>query len=177
MDPMKCVMMVKAEESKYAGDNLVAMSEKQEANLDRQKELRNVQEAFDKYSQDGVITKDEHDQMQGLVSGAGLQWTGLFINGGTDNNTNGFEVGETSELEANADGSVTETEAADAQEYYDAQVNVVKDALEGSEDEQSKIGIDMQLEVQNYTDAAGEESSLSKQLSDLRNKISAKLDG
>ena len=106
MDPMKAVMMVKADESKYAGDNLVAMSEKQSANLDRQKELRNVQEAFDKYSQDGVITKEEHDQMVGLVNGAGLEWTGLYINGGTDNNANGFEVGETSELEANDDGSV-----------------------------------------------------------------------
>ncbi len=177
MDPMKCVMMVKAQESQYAGEQLVNMSEQQESNLEASKKLRGVQEALDKYAQDGVIDKGEADQMRTLMASVGLTRGNPLTNAGNVVRDNEWKDDEYVYLNADEGAGVDDVEAAAAQTWFDGDAAKVENALKDQEDEQSKIGIDMQIAVQDYTDANGEESSILKQLSDLRTKISSKLDG
>jgi hypothetical protein len=177
MDPLKCMMMVKSQEAQYAGEELIGMADRQEANLAESKKLRDVQAALDKYSMDGEISQSEYHQMASLMEDAGLEFTLGSTNGGNEVHEGTFEADEIIGLDANEGKGVDDVEATEAQKWFDAQSGKVEDALQGSEDAQAQIGIQMQLSVQDYTDAAGEESSLSKQVSDLRGKISAKLDG
>lgn len=177
MDPMKAVMMVKANEAQYAGDQLIDMSEKQQANLDASKKLRTVQEALDKYASDGVIDQDEGLAMNDLMASVDLERGVAPTNGGDIVRNGKWDENEYVYLEANDDAGVDDVDGLEGQKWMDDQLELVDNAIKDQEDEQAKIGIDMQIAVQDYTDANGEEASLSKQLSDLRNKISSKLDG
>lgn len=121
-DPLLHLSAVKFNESQFAGSELNEAADKQEATVNKLKDVRDAQETYDAIVADGVVDETERARLFESMETIGIDTpSGWKVNGATDGHcqqNHNWDPDEVQGLEENEELGVTKEEADEMKATY-----------------------------------------------------------